>query len=166
MSYLAIKIGAWAISGLAAFVLLWDASAPPERKLQPGEQISTVLNSVVPPTIALTPIPTTTTAVPKGCAAYVADAITAGWPADQAPTLARVMFRESRCIPTAFNAKDTHGGSYGLMQINAQHKAWLMQTGLITGLDDLFNPDINLRAALHLYRMVGNSWSPWASTYG
>ena len=38
MSYLAIKIGAWAITGLAAFVLLWDASAPPERKLQPGEQ--------------------------------------------------------------------------------------------------------------------------------
>ena len=166
MSYLAIKIGAWFISGLAAFVLLWDASAPPAPKLQPGEQITITLNSVVLPTIALTPIATTTTAVPKGCAAYVADAISAGWPADQAPTLARVMFRESRCIPTAYNAKDTHGGSYGLMQINAQHKAWLMQTGFITTLDDLFNPDINLRAALHLYRMVGNSWSPWASTHG
>ena len=170
MSYLAIKIGAWAICGLASFVLLWDASAPPERKLQPGEQITTVLNSVVPSTIALTPLvpPLTTGTIPvvKGCAQYVADAISAGWPADQAPTLARVMFRESRCIPTAFNAKDTHGGSYGLMQINAQHKAWLMQTGLITGLDDLFNPDINLRAALHLYRMVGNSWSPWAATHG
>ena len=144
MSYLAIKIGAWLISGLAAFTLLWDASAPPERKLQPGEQISTVLNSVVPNTIALTPIGTTTTAVPKGCAAYVADAITAGWPASEAPTLARVMFRESRCIPTAHNAKDTHGGSYGLMQINAQHKDWLMQTGFITSLNDLFNPDITL----------------------
>jgi soluble lytic murein transglycosylase-like protein len=166
MSYLTIKIGAWAISGLAAFVLLWDASAPPERKLQPGEQITTVLNSVVPNTIALTPIATTTTAAPKGCAAYVADAITAGWPADQAPTLARVMFRESRCIPTAYNAQDTGGGSYGLLQVNGQHKSWLMETGYITSLDDLFNPDINLRAALHLYRMVGNSWSPWAATNG
>ena len=163
MSYLAIKIGAWAISALAAFVLLWDASAPPERKLQPGEQITTTLISIVPslPTVA-----PTTTAVPKGCAQYVADAINAGWPADQAPTLARVMFRESRCIPTAYNAKDTHGGSYGLMQINAQHKAWLMQTGFINSIDDLFNPDVNLRAALHLYRMVGNNWSPWASTHG
>ena len=160
MSYLAIKIGAWAITGLAAFVLLWDASAPPERKLQPGEQISTVLNSVVPPTIALTPVPTTTTAVPKGCAAYVADAISAGWPADQAPTIARVMFRESRCIPTAYNAKDSNGGSRGLMQINGTHKRWLMQLGYINNLDDLFNPDINLRAALHLYGMVG--WSAWA----
>ena len=164
MSYLAIKIGAWAITGLAAFVLLWDASAPPERKLQPGEQITTVLNSVVPPTIALTPLvpPLTTGTIPvvKGCAQYVADAISAGWPADQAPTLARVMFRESRCIPTAYNAKDSNGGSRGLMQINGTHKRWLMQLGYINNLDDLYNPDINLRAALHLYGMVG--WSAWA----
>ena len=164
MSYLAIKIGAWAISGLAAFVLLWDASAPPEPKLQPGEQITTVLNSVVPPTIALTPIATTTTAAPKGCAAYVADAISAGWPASEAPMLARVMFRESRCDPTAFNAKDSNGGSRGLLQINGTHKLWLMQTGYINNLDDLFNPDINLRAALHLWNMVG--WSAWAATHG
>jgi len=153
------------ITGLAAFTLLWDASKAPEPKLQPGVQITTTLNSVVQPTIALLPIPTTT-AVPKGCAQYVADAISAGWPADQAPTLARVMFRESRCIPTAYNAKDTAGGSYGLMQVNGQHKQWLMETGYINSLDDLFNPDINLRAALQLYRMVGNSWSPWASTNG
>ena len=164
MSYLTIKIGAWAICGLASFVLLWDASAPPERKLQPGEQISTVLNSVVPNTIALTPIATTTTAMPKGCAAYVADAISAGWPADQAPTLARVMFRESRCIPTAYNAQDSNGGSRGLMQINGVHKRWLMDTGYIDSLDDLFNPDINLRAALHLWNMVG--WSAWSATHG
>jgi len=163
MSYLAIKIGAWAISGLAAFVLLWDASAPPERKLQLGEQISTVLNSVVPNTIALTPIPTTT-AAPKGCLAYVADAISAGWPASEAPMLARVMFRESRCDPTAFNAKDSNGGSRGLMQINGTHKLWLMQTGYINNLNDLFNPDVNLRAALHLWNMVG--WSAWAATHG
>ena len=165
MTFIAIKIGAWMITGLAAFTLLWDASKAPEPKLQPGVQITTTLNSVVPPTIALPPIPTTT-AVPKGCAQYVADAISAGWPADQAPTLARVMFRESRCIPTAYNAKDTAGGSYGLMQVNGQHKQWLMDTGYITSLNDLFNPDINLRAALQLYRMVGNSWSPWASTNG
>ena len=163
MSYLAIKICAWAISGLAAFVLLWDASAPIERKLQPGEQISTVLNSVVPNTIALTPIPTTT-ATPKGCSAYVADAISAGWPASEAPMLARVMFRESRCDPTAYNAKDSNGGSRGLMQINGTHKLWLMQTGYINNLNDLFNPDINLRAALHLWNMVG--WSAWAATHG
>ena len=164
MSYLTIKIGAWAICGLAAFVLLWDASAPPKPKLQSGEQITTTLNSVVPSTIALTPIAPTTTLMPKGCAQYVADAITAGWPADQAPMLARVMFRESRCNPTAYNAKDSNGGSRGLMQMNGVHKQWLMDTGFITSLDDLFNPDVNLRAALHLWNMVG--WSAWAATHG
>ena len=165
MSYVAIKIGAWLITGLAAFTLLWDASGAAQKPPPIVGQITTNLNSAPPVTIALKPLPTTTTTTaPKGCAQYVADAITAGWPADQAPTLARVMFRESRCIPTAYNGKDTAGGSYGLMQINGQHKLWLMQLGYINSLNDLFNPDINLRAALHLYGMVG--WSAWASTHG
>ena len=154
MSYLVIKIGAWAITGLAAFVLLWDASEPPEPKIQPGEQITITLNSVVPVTVA----PTTT--MPKGCAAYVADAITAGWPADQAPTIARVMFRESRCIATAFNSQDRNNGSRGLFQINGVHQTWLIKEGYIKKLDDLYVPDVNIRAALHLYGMVG--WSAWA----
>jgi len=118
MSYLAIKIGAWAISGLAAFVLLWDASAPPEPKIQPGEQISTVLNSVVPPTIALTPIATTTTLPYKGCMEYLNDAFVAGWPISESPTILRVMQRESACNPLAFNAKDSNNGSRGLFQMN------------------------------------------------
>ena len=155
----------WFISGLAAFTLLWDASGAAQKPPAIVGQITTNLNSTPPVTIALTPLPTTTTTTaPKGCAQYVADAITAGWPADQAPTLARVMYRESRCIPTAYNGTDTSGGSYGLLQMNGQHKLWLMQLGYINSLDDLFNPDINLRAALHLYGMVG--WSAWASTHG
>ena len=158
MTYLAIKIGAWMISGLAAFVLLWDASVSPTPKLQPGKQIITTINSVVPVTVA----PTTT--VPKGCAQYVADAITAGWPADQAPTLARVMFRESRCNPLAFNSQDSNGGSRGLMQVNGVHETWLKEAGIVTHLDDLFRPEVNLAAALHLYDMVG--WSAWAATHG
>ena len=157
MSYLAIKIGAWAISGLAAFVLLWDASEPPAPKLQPGVQITTTLISIVP---TLPETTTTTTTVPKGCAQYVADAITAGWPADQAPTLARIMFRESRCNALAFNSQDSNNGSRGLMQVNGVHETWLKEAGIITHLDDLFRPEVNIIAALHLWRMVG--WSAWA----
>ena len=161
MSFIAIKIGAWLISGLAAFTLLWDASKAPEPKLKPGVQITTTLISVVPE------LPTTTTTIKapkKGCAQYVADAITAGWPADQAPMLARVMFRESRCNPLAYNSQDSNGGSRGLMQMNGTHKSWLIEQGFITTLDDLFRPDVNLRASAHLYSMVG--WSAWASTHG
>ncbi len=145
------------ITGLAAFTLLWDASKPPEPKLEAGVQITTTLISIVPEL----PITTTsTTAVPKGCAQYVADAISAGWPADQAPMIARVMFRESRCTPTAYNAQDSNGGSRGLMQMNGVHKRWLIEAGIITKLDDLYRPDVNILAALHLWRKVG--WSAWA----
>jgi hypothetical protein len=159
MSYLAIKIGAWLISGLAAFTLLWDASKAPETKLKTSAQITTTLISIVPE------LPITTTATPiKGCAQYVADAITAGWPADQAPMLARVMFRESRCNPLAFNSQDSNGGSRGLMQMNGTHVEWLTELGYITTLDDLFRPEVNLAASAHLYAMVG--WSAWASTHG
>jgi len=157
MSYLAIKIGAWAITGLAAFVLLWDASAPPERKLQPGEQITTVLNSVVPtlPTIA----PTTTLPY-KGCMEYLNDAIVAGWPITESPTILRVMQRESACDPLALNSKDSNNGSRGLFQINSVHDRWLKEAGIIKQRNDLFNPDVNILAALHLWRKVG--WSAWA----
>jgi hypothetical protein len=162
MSYLTIKIGAWFITGLAAFTLLWDASKPAERQPEMHGQITTVLNSVVPPTvvmstIALTPLPT---AIPKGCAQYVADAITLGWPAIEAPTLARVMFRESRCNPLVLNSKDSNKGSRGLMQVNGVHYKWMIKDGLITKLDDLYNPNTNLTVALHLWRKVG--WSAWA----
>ena len=162
MNILTLKIGAWLVSGLAAITLLWDANKPEATKPIATGQITTTLISIVPTTIA----PTTTITVHKGCAEYVADALTAGWPADQAPMLAKVIYRESRCNPLAYNSQDSNGGSRGLMQLNGTHRKWLMETGFINHLDDLFNPDINLRAALHLYRMVGNSWSPWASTSG
>ena len=160
MTYLAIKLGAWALSGLACLTLLWDAHKAPDSLPKTTGQQTITLTSIVP----TTPVPATTSTVPKGCAEYVADAITAGWPADQAPVLARVMYRESRCNPMAWNGKDSNGGSRGLLQINGIHETWLIEAGIITKLDDLFYPDVNIRAAVHLYRMVGIS--AWASTHG
>jgi hypothetical protein len=160
MTYLAIKLGAWALSGLACLTLLWDAHKAPDSLPKTTGQQTITLTSIVPTTA----VPATTTTVSKGCAEYVADAITAGWPADQAPVLARVMYRESRCNPMAWNGKDSNGGSRGLLQINGIHETWLIEAGIITKLDDLFYPDVNIRAAVHLYRMVGIS--AWASTHG
>jgi hypothetical protein len=161
MTYLAIKLGAWALSGLACLTLLWDAHKAPDSLPKTTKQQTITLTSIVPTT---TVAPATTTTVPKGCAEYVADAITAGWPADQAPVLARVMYRESRCNPMAWNGKDSNGGSRGLLQINGIHETWLIEAGIITKLDDLFYPDVNIRAGVHLYRMVGIS--AWAATHG
>jgi len=157
MTFLSIKIGAWFITGLAAFTLLWDASKPPEPKIPQGIQITTVLNSVVPtlPTVA----PTTTLPY-KGCMEYLNDAILAGWPISESPMILRVMQRESRCVPTALNAADSNNGSRGLFQINGVHQTWLIKDGYIKKLDDLYNPDVNIRAALHLWSKVG--WSAWA----
>ena len=161
MSYLAIKLGAWVVSGLACFTMLYEAYKPSDSLPKTIGQQTITLTSIVPTTTAA---PATTTTVPKSCAEYVADAITAGWPADQAPMMARVMFRESRCNPKAWNGLDSNNGSRGLWQVNGIHATWLIEAGIITKLDDLFYPDVNIKAALHLYRMVG--WSAWASTYG
>ena len=164
MTYLAIKLGAWALSGLACLTLLWDAHKAPDSLPKTTGQQTITLTSIVPTTTAA---PATTTTVPKGCAEYVADASTAGWPADQAPIMARVMFRESRCIPTAYNAKDSNGGSRGLMQINGVH--WLPEHSQYDGLickqmgictqPPLLDAFTNLRAALLIYSRVG--WSAW-----
>ncbi|NBW18933.1 MAG: lytic transglycosylase domain-containing protein [Caulobacteraceae bacterium] len=155
MTFLSIKIGAWFITGLAAFTLLWDASKPSESHLQTTGQVTTVLNSVVPSTIA----PTTTLPY-KGCMEYLNDAIVAGWPITESETIIRVMQRESACNPLAYNPRDSNGGSRGLFQVNSVHDKWLKEAGIITHRDDLFRPDVNIIAALHLWRMVG--WSAWA----
>jgi hypothetical protein len=161
MSYLAIKLGAWVVSGLACFTFLYEAHKAPDSLPKTVGQQTITLTSIVPTTTAA---PATTTTVPKGCAEYVADAITAGWPADQAPMLARVMFRESRCNPKAWNGADSNGGSRGLLQVNGIHEAWLIEAGIITKLDDLFYPDVNIKAALQVYRILG--WQAWSSTHG
>ena len=157
MTFLSIKIGAWFITGLAAFTLLWDASKPSESHPHITGQITTVLNSVVPTLPSVAP---TTTLPYKGCMEYLNEAIVAGWPITESPMILRVMQRESRCVATALNSADSNNGSRGLFQINGVHQTWLIKEGYIRKLDDLYDPAINIRAALHLWRIVG--WSAWA----
>ena len=162
MSYLTIKLGAWAITGLAAFTLLWGASKAPESQPQVNGQQTIVLTSIVPT------IPTTTTTIVKGCTAHVADALAVGWPASETPMIARIIMRESGCNPLAYNGRDSNGGSRGLFQINgvwcnktkAWPNGWLQAKGLITKCDDLFYPDKNIISALAIWQHSGG-WSPW-----
>jgi hypothetical protein len=90
---------------------------------------------------------------------YLNDAIFAGWPISESPTILRVLQRESACNPLAFNGKDRNGGSRGLFQVNGAHESWLIEDGIITKLDDLFYADVNIKAALHLWHKVG--WQAW-----
>lgn len=103
-------------------------------------------------------------------------AIAIGWPESQWPKLSYVMYRESRCKPSAFNGKDPNGGSRGLMQINGywcrknkyNPQGWLQAQGILRDCNDLHDPQINLQAGLAMWNYSqkhnGCGWRPWATS--
>lgn len=102
------------------------------------------------------------------CQEWIPLAVEVGWPRDREllHRLGLIMWRESRCDPTAHNQNDPNGGSFGLTQINGFWTGWLKDNGLaIQTADSLFQPRINLEAALaiHVYSTYknGNGWHPW-----
>ena len=134
-----------------------------------------------PDTIALAPYliePNTTTSstsstifidpYSSACKQFSALAVNLGWPQNERTVLESVMFRESRCIPNAYNSKDPNGGSRGLMQINGFWTPWLIERGLITSKENLLQADVNLLAALAIYNYGvdrhGYGWGPWSAT--
>jgi len=67
--------------------------------------------------------------------------------------MARIMFRESRCQPGAYN----RSGASGLLQIMKSHCGWLAPQ---VGPCNLFNPTYNVRAGAALFRAQGyGAWS-------
>ena len=108
---------------------------------------------------ALNPTPAAARLDP--CTRYVNLARQVGWPKSERDNLARIMWRESHCTPTSHNALDPHGGSFGLLQINGSNVGWATRNGWITGTQDLFNPDKNLRVGLNLWLRYG--WKPWGT---
>jgi hypothetical protein len=108
------------------------------------------------------------------CPAWWSLAASIGFSDDELLTLDRIMFRESRCDPTQINATDPNGGSLGLTQINRfwclpsryYPDGYLQTVGVLGSCDDLYLPEVNLRAALALViysRSVGlDGWAQWA----
>jgi hypothetical protein len=121
------------------------------------------------------PTTTTTIAIPEEalCPQFWELALVAGWDESLLPTLDRIIHRESTCRPTSHNAKDPAGGSYGLTQINGywcnpnkyNPSGYLQAFGIINTCDDLYDPLVNLKAALKLYEYSFNrhgcGWNPW-----
>lgn len=106
-------------------------------------------------------------------------AIAVGWPEAEWPTLSYVMYRESRCHPDSHNKTDPMSGSRGLIQINGfwcrpnryDSNGFLQSQGVLNVCDDLFNPEINLRAGLAIWLYGegkhGCGWrGPWATPCG
>ena len=106
--------------------------------------------------------PTTPAAAADPCTRYVDTARTIGWPKAERGNLRRIIWRESRCRPTAYNPRDPWGGSYGLMQINGSNVGWATRHGYIRNAHDLLDPHRNLKTALELWKLYG--WRPWAGS--
>lgn len=87
-------------------------------------------------------------------------AISVGWTEEDWPTLSRIIYRESRCIPEACSQSDSglKCRDAGLVQVNQIHREWLAGMGYSFP-DDLFDPAINLTFARRLYETSG--WKPW-----
>ena len=100
-------------------------------------------------------------AVSPECKRYVNLARQVGWPKSQRYELARIMWRESRCTPTAHNPRDPWGGSYGLLQINGSNVGWATRMGYIRARTDLTDPRRNLKVGLELWKLYG--WRPWGT---
>jgi hypothetical protein len=89
-----------------------------------------------------------------------------GWAENQMMTLDYVIHRESRGQTKAFNPTDPNGGSRCLIQINGSWTRWLRDKGVLTHVDDLYNPRVCLTAGLVIYQYGvdkhGYGWGPWA----
>ncbi len=73
-----------------------------------------------------------------------------GWSVER---MSRIMHRESRCLPGAYNKS----GASGLLQVMRSHCGWL--AGAV-GPCDLFDATYNVRAAAALWRKQG--YQAWA----
>lgn len=69
----------------------------------------------------------------------------------------RIMDRESGGNPLAANWGDSHGGSFGLLQMNGAHR-WRGES-MLAFEHRMWNPQTHLLAAKRLYD--GSGFSPW-----
>ena len=108
--------------------------------------------------------PTNTTA--DRCPEFRQTALDAGWSEADWPRLDAIIWRESRCTPTAHNGRG-RDDSYGLMQLNMRaHRSWVRP--LVDGdFDRLFDPATNLAVARQLFdraeQQMGCGWQPWTT---
>ena len=133
-------------------------------------------------TTSTTSTTTTTTIaadVDARCPQWWNVAIAAGWEQNDLRDLDAVLWRESRCDPTQVNSDDPNivdgvKGSVGLTQVNVfwvqatkwYPKGYLQTVSVVSGVQDLFDPFLNLRAAKAIFDYDkgegGCGWRAWA----
>lgn len=155
--------------------LLTPITSPPTPPPTTTTSTTTPAAEIVPMAVATTSPPSTS--VGERCLEWHDIALEAGWRSDLLARLDTVMWRESRCLPHAWNTSDPASGSRGLIQVNGWWcrsnryspvpGGWLETQGVASSCEDLFDPLTNLRAgwAIFNYSLERNGcgWSPWAT---
>ena len=103
----------------------------------------------------------------ESCPGWLDIAYQVGWPQEELPMVAAVIYFESRCIADIKGDKDK---SFSLMQIHTTswcrpNRYWpdgyLQAQGIISHCDELMDPTTNLRAGLEIWRVGG--WKQWST---
>ena len=128
-----------------------NALTAPETK--PAKVAATVPSTTSTTTSTTSTVPAVSVPADALCGQYWQLAVKVGWPIEQLPMLDRVIWRESRCMPNAWNGHDA-----GLTQINQIHKEFVAVMGWYWP-EDLFKPEVALAFALKLWQ--GKGWQPW-----
>lgn len=132
---------------------------PPPTTTAAVSVVYTPLQTPIRPDLGQSiPAPTTTLPATE-CAEWYPLAMEVGWPEEEWGNVAKIMWRESRCRPEAHNGADPNGGSFSLMQINAYWckpskwttAGWLQDRNVLDNCQDLYDPAVNLKAALNIY---------------
>lgn len=159
-----------------------DPTAAPSTLVQ--HEATTTTTTTVPattttqPTVAPQAVPSADPRELYGrCGEWYEPAVAIGWPEEEWPILSKVLYRESRCQPDAYNGSDPASGSRGLLQINGYwcrpskwtEAGWLQDRGVLSACDELYDPVVNLRAGLLIWlygeQKHGCGWrGPWATS--
>jgi len=166
MNLQGLKLVGVFVSAILGFSSLWS---PPRGLSDPLSTTPTTVWIENAYGEAPAPPPTTIPTIVANCDDAVALARAIGFPEEELDMLRMVMERESgpTCAPTAFNAADPNGGSYGLTQVNGfwcvpnsqWTIGWLQAQGVLDECSDLFDPEISLRATLAIF--FNSGWNPW-----
>ena len=129
--------------------------------LTPEQQVDRLAELAPIPTTTIPPVVIVDVSDDTECQQWLQTAIEAGWPNERKilDRLGYVMWRESRCTPTADSGPD-----HGLTQINQIHTKWITDLGWTH--EQMKDPMINLRFAWLLYsgREANGQcgWTPWS----
>ena len=129
--------------------------------LSPEQQRDRIAELAPIPTTTIAPVVIVEVSDDTKCQQWLQTALEAGWPNDRKilDRLGFVMWRESRCQPTADSGPD-----HGLTQINQIHTQWITDLGWT--LEEMKDPAKNLRFAWLLYsgREANGQcgWTPWS----